>query len=228
MTLVNPDRSNHEIIEQALSQLSPMATREERVRAIQKARDAWEELSPEATELEELQAAREAVASVAEEVKRRTRVERYTRYPWLYLPTGRLDKDEKEAQEIIADVVAQMPTDAPDYKVQTEIEKALKQLCQKIERRNCRKKLVEHGRLHVYSALRELDQQGALQDPIVDLSERQRFERAVERELQETLTGTESQDEVEELVMDILAEELDLEPEEDQDEELDDEEEEDY
>lgn len=220
ITLANPDR---QVIEHALKQLSLLATREERARAITKAREALETLPQDASEAEELQAAREAVASVADECERRLRLERILPRTWFYLPSPSLDKDKAEAKRIVVDLLADMPANLSHYQVEAEIKEALKPLTRKIEARNRRREQIEHGRRHVATVLHDLYRDDAISlEEWLDYELRKDLEEAVADALREELTGSETTGEVEEIVAEVVAEELDLEPaEEDADDEED-------
>lgn len=213
ITLANPQRSDREIIEHALSQLPDQASHEDRVRAIEKAREALEALTPDCTEVEELEAARKAVAAVAEECQRRLRSERFVPLASASLPFPRLDKDEREAGEIVSELLEELPASLSHYQVETRIDTALKPLIRKIERRNRRRELVEHGRRHVPTVLSKLFGDGAITlDERFDAELRQDLEQAVTDGLKEELTGSETTWEVEEIVASVVDEELDLEP----------------
>lgn len=209
-TSANPDR---QIIEHALKQLPLLATREERARAIAKARAVLEALPPETSDAEEIEAAREAVASIAEECQRRLRVERLGSYTLGALPFLHSDKDKAEADRIARDLLEELPLSLPDYQVQARIEQALKPLVRKIEARNRRRQLVEHGRQHVATVLHDLYRDDAISlEEWLDYEFRKDLEEAVADALKEELTGSEPTKEVEETVADIVADELDLEP----------------
>ncbi len=216
--LSNPDR---QIIEHALTQLPPLATREERVRAIAKARAALEEIPPDATDAEEIEAAREAVAPIAEECERRLRVERFEPCVWMYLPSPHLDRDRAEAEPILRDLLQELPLSLPDYQVQERIKEALKPLARKIEGRNRRERLIVRGRGHVSTVLHELYRDDAISyEELLDSELRKDLEEAVEDALKQELTGSETAEEVDELVAEVVADELDLEEaDEDRDEE---------
>ncbi len=210
ITLANPDR---QIIEHALRQFPLLATREERARAITKAREALEALPQEVSDAEELQAAREAVDSVADQCERRLRLQRLLPHVFLYLPYPRLDKDEAEAKRIVADLLADLPANLFDFQVEAEIKEALKPLTRKIEARNRRRQLIEHGRQHVAAVLYDLYRAGEIsREDWLDSELRQDLEEAVTDALKEELTGSESTEGVEELTADVVADELDLEP----------------
>ncbi|MGH9892985.1 MAG: hypothetical protein ACREA0_13540 [bacterium] len=218
ITLANPDR---QIIEHALTQLPPQATREERARAVAKTRAALIALAPDAGEAEEIEAAREAVAPVAEECQRRLRIERLGSYNWMYLPFPHLDKDKAEADRIARHLLEELPVSLSEYQVQTRIKEVLKPLARKIEARNRRRKLVEDGQRRVSTILRELYRDEVIsREDLLDSKLRNDLEKAVADELREQLRGSETTEEVEEIVADVVAEELDLEPaDEDGDEE---------
>lgn len=210
ITLANPDR---QIIEHALTQLSPQASREEKARAIKEACRALEALSSDASELEGIEAAREAVAPVADDCQRRLRVERVGSYNWLYLPSPHSDEDSATADRIARDLLEELPVSLSDDQVQARIKEALKPLARKIEARNRRRQLVEHGQRYVSTVLRDLYRDDVIsREDLLDYELRKDLEEAVGDALREELNGSESTDEVEELTGDVVAEELDLEP----------------
>lgn len=213
ITLANPDR---QIIEHALKQLPLLATREERARAIAKARAALDALPPETSDADEIEAAREAVAPITEECQRRLRVERLGSYTLGTLPFPHSDKDTAEADRIARDLLEELPPSLSDYQVQEHIGQALKPLVRKIEARNRRQQLVERGRQHVWTVLYDLYYDGEIsREDWLDYELRKDLEEAVADALKEELTGSETSEEVGELVADIVADELDLESEDD-------------
>ncbi|MDA2914517.1 hypothetical protein MYX77_11300, partial [Acidobacteriia bacterium AH_259_A11_L15] len=121
---------------------------------------------------------------------------------------------------VVGDLLADLPANLSEYQVEAEIKEALKPLTRKIEARNRRRQLAEHGRQHVATVLHDLYREGQIsREDWLDSDLTKDLEEAVTEALAEELTGSESTAEVEELVADVLADELDLEPAEDGDEE---------
>ena len=153
------------------------------------------------------------------EVQRRVRFERFGTYPSFYLPSPCLEEDREEAREIIRKVIEAEPADLSDFELESHVRSRLKPLARKVEARNRRGQLIEHGRQHVWRVLDELYREEAItREERYDLELRKGLEEAVTDELEDELTGSETDDEVDETVEAIVAEELDLEPEEDEQE----------
>lgn len=208
------------IIDHALEQMPAAASREERSRAIEAAREALEKLPPDASELKQIQAAKEAVGTVADACRRRLRREEWLPRVSLFLPWGSEAGDESEAIKAISDLLEKLPLGLSYWEIEPRIRERLARVCQRIERRRRCKELIEQGRRYVGTVLADLrtDEVITVQEWL-DSDLRRDLEKAVAETLAEELKGTESPGDVEDIVVGVVEEELDLEPVEDDEEE---------
>lgn len=209
-----------EIVGNALRQLPAGASAQDRQRAIQGARAAMQELGVDASPSQLIEAANLAVACVADDVRCRLRREHWRdRAPGL-LPWGAEDGDKPEAANLAVEALEGLPPDLPDWKVEEKIRRALKPLFEEIEAARRIKDLIEYGRRQVGIFLSKLYHEGVItSDEWLDSGLLRRLERAVTEGLREgcdyELDGSETEEEVADIVEDILVDELDLEVVED-------------
>ncbi|MDA2912984.1 hypothetical protein MYX77_03315 [Acidobacteriia bacterium AH_259_A11_L15] len=220
--VISPAR-RRAIIERVLDKLPLGASSEERLRAIQEARKSVQELGPETTELEILQAATDAVLLVASDCERRLRKKRVLSNLWVYLPWGATEEEKAEAEEIVCDLLEDLPP-IPESELEAGIRRELGPIKRRIERRGSKEHLVEHGRRYVSTFLSELHREESIsREEWLDFSLQRELEETVAEELRQELDGSETTDDVEDIVRDIAAGELDLAPAEEDNEEEDEE-----
>lgn len=208
------------IIDHALEQMPAAASREERSRAIEAAREALEKLTSDASELKQIQAVKEAVGTVADACRRRLRREEWFPRVSLFLPWGALPGDESAAVEAMSDLLEKLPLGLSYWEIEPRIRERLARVCQRIERRRRCKELIEQGRRYVGTVLADLRTDEAITvEEWLDSDLRRDLEKAVAETLAEELRGTESPEDVEDIVVAVVEEELELEPVEDDEEE---------
>ena len=207
--LVSPAR-RRAIIEGKLDKLPLGASTEERVEAIQQARKLVQELGPEATELDILQAATDAVLSVAGSCEHRLRRERILSRLWTYLPFDSSEDEKGEAEETVCALLEHLPL-MPASDLEERIRRKLTALVKRIERRARLEKLMAHGQGHIDRVLTDLYLSKHISSKDRwDRSLREDLESAAAEALQEELDGSETRQEVEEIVASVVEDELDL------------------
>ncbi len=213
ITMANPLRTGREIIEHVLATYLPTdAAPEERRRAIAAAQKALGELSEDATEVDELEVVTLAVRPIADEVERRTKVEGFFAQRYFYLPSGCTDRDEAEWQRIVAGAVREMPADAPHFEADRRIREATAPLVRKIEARERRRSLIQHGKSYVSTYLAELWREATIdRQEYFDSERTAELQQAAAEELQDELSGEETHAEVEEIVRSAVDYELGIE-----------------
>ena len=190
-----------QIVENALRHLPDQATAQDRKSAIDAARAAIQD-SLDASEA--LEGANLAVKCLAEDVRRRLRREHWRAHAPDLLPYG-ADADEKrEAVELALERLEELPPGMSDYEVKEQISGALRSLCEDIEADQKIERLVEHGRKYIDDVLRGL----YLKDL---LTSEDRNDPDLRNDLEEELAaemvdmdGSESHDEIEELVRRVV------------------------
>ena len=226
MKSVDSGGGRRAIIDHALEQMPAAASRDERSRAIEAAREALEKLAPDASELKQIQAAKEAVGALADAHRRRLRREEWLPLLSLYLPGGTQPGDKSEAVEAVSDLLEKLPLGLSYWEIAPRIRERLAPVCQRIERRRKCKELIEHGRRYVGTVLLDLQTEGVITvEEWLDSDLRRDLEEAVAETLGKELRGTESCEDVEDIVVGVVENELDLEVVEDEDEDEDEEEE---
>lgn len=207
-----------DILDNALRHLPAGATAQERQRAIEAVRAAMRD-NPDASEPQLVEAAKLAVACVDEVVCRRLRREHWRTHAAYLLPYGAKDEDKRKAAKLALERLEELPIEMGDSEVEEEIRDALRPLCEEIKTGQQIERLNEYGRARVNAVLSDFYHQGLLTyDDWVDSDLRHDLEQAVVDGLEENLDGSETEQEVKELVEEILADELDLEAVDDDEE----------
>ncbi len=209
-----PPSARAAIVNNALRELPAGATAQERHRAVDQARAAIRELDSDASEPQLLEAAKLAIAAVAEDVRRRLRQDYWRTHVADLLPAGADNEDKGKAKDIALETLEELPIAMSDSEVREEIREALDPICEGIKTDQRIDELIEYGRGCVITVLAELHRNDEItHEQWLDFGLQRKLEQRVVAGLDGgdyALEGSESSEDVKEIVEEILAEELDL------------------
>lgn len=208
-----PLSAQRSIVDEAVRQLPAGASAQEKQQAVQVARAAVRE-NEGATKPEIIDAVNLAVACVAEDARRRLRREDWRNRALKLLPYGADDDDKSAARKTALELLEHIPLNASDSDVQAEIVEELKPLCNAIENGQRVASLIEYGKTCVAGALFDLYIDDCInREDWLDFELRAELQETVSEELSQggadELDGSETRQEVKELVKQIVSEQFD-------------------
>ena len=201
---------------QALSGLSAFTTDAERARAAASVRKVVENLSRQAEAFEIRAAAAEAVRPIRQAVEKRLLTERLITWALQELPWGRNERDEACLRRECAEILAELPEDVSEAEVREELGEAIREASEEINERQARKRraeqkasLIRQGVAEVSHYLWRLKQEGEITaEEYWDSDFSASLRQAVRDELEQELSGRETTKEIEQLVHEVIADEL--------------------